>query len=85
MEVNDWGLVFGITAGFASGNAEKLVLVGWADFQEGLCYTASDFRAPIARIIKNNIFRSRRNETLETQYITSKLYQKTIGKEIKSR
>jgi len=69
-----------------SGNAEELVLVGWAELQEGFCYTASDLRVPNARVIKN-IFGSRRNETLETQYtsITSKLYQKALGKEIKSR
>jgi hypothetical protein len=68
-----------------SGNAEKLVFAGWANLKEGLCYTAADFRAPNARVIKNNIFGSRRNETLETQYITSKLYQKALGKETKTR
>lgn len=70
---------------FPSGNAENLIFVGWADLQEGLCYTASDFRQPNARVIKNNIFGSRTNETLKTQYITSKLYQKALEKDVTSR
>jgi hypothetical protein len=59
------------------------LLVG-LNFKKGSAYTESDFRAPNERVIGNNIFGSRRNETLETQYITSKLYQKALGKEIKS-